>query len=271
MDKTNIEIPTELLEAAKITAEEAKTQLAIRLYQLHKLNDEQAGALAGDPKAIESLVWSNQATGQLDLDDFLSWASHDLKAPLNAIIGFLKVVIKGIDGPINEIQNTDLTTALNGAQRMLTLVNNLVEMARLNGGETILAPKECNLADLIKEVTDRWKIQNLTLSLTTSISITEPTFIVDTHHLSNVITNLLTYAAIRITDGVISLSASDDDQGVKVNIRSAGKKTRDKSEMDSAMLSFICDSLIKLNGGKAAEPQETEDGLYLSFSLPRKS
>jgi hypothetical protein len=67
MDKTIIEIPTELLQAAKLTPEEARTQLAIRLYQLHRLNDEQAGAMAGDPKIIEELVWNNQETGRLDL------------------------------------------------------------------------------------------------------------------------------------------------------------------------------------------------------------
>jgi signal transduction histidine kinase len=129
MDKTIIEIPTNLLQAAKMTPQEAQTQLAIRLYQLHKLNDEQAIELAGDSKVIEALAWNSHETGQFNLDEFLTWASHDLKTPLNTIIGFIKVVIKGIDGPINEIQNTDLTTALNGSQRMLTLVNNLV-MAR---------------------------------------------------------------------------------------------------------------------------------------------
>jgi K+-sensing histidine kinase KdpD len=269
MDKTIIEIPTELLEAAKITPEEAKTQLAIRLYQLHKLNDKQAVVLAGDPKAIESLVWSNQETGRLDLDDFLSWASHDLKTPLNAIIGFTKVVIKGIDGPINETQTTDLTAAFNSGQRMLSLINHLVEMARLNNGQITLACKECNIANLIEDAADRWKIQNLTLPLTTNITIAEPTFNVDSNYLRNVIANLLTYASIRVTEGTVALSASDDANGVNVRVQSVGKKAHDKSEMDSAMLNFICASLVKLHGGKAEEPQETEDGMLLSFSLPR--
>jgi len=271
MDKTIIEIPTELLEAARITAEEAKTHLAIRLYQLHKLNDEQAGVLAGDRKAIESLAWNSQELGHFDLDDFLSWASHDLKTPLNAIIGFTKVVIKGIDGPINETQNTDLTTAYNGGQRMLNLVNNLVDVARLNNGHIVLACKECNMNELIEDAVDRWKKQNLTRSLATSIKIAEPVFNVDTNHLRNVIINLLSYASLRITEGVLSLSANDDDQGVNISIQSAGKKSRDKSEMESAMINFICASLLKLQGGKLEEPKETEDGFLLSFSVPRQS
>lgn len=269
MNKTIIEIPTELLQAAKITADEAKTQLAIRLYQLHKLNDEQAGTLAGDPKAIEALAWKNQETGRVDLDDFLSWASHDFKTPLNAIIGFVKVVIKGIDGPINEVQSTDLTTALNGSLRMLTLVNNLVDMARLNNGQITLYREELNLAGLIDDAAGRWKIQNLTMPLTVNITIAEPAFSVDKNHLRNVITNMLAYANMRVTEGAISLTASDDANGATVTVQSAGKKARDKSEMDSAMLTFICASLIKLHGGKMDEPQETENGMLLSFSLPR--
>jgi K+-sensing histidine kinase KdpD len=269
MDKTIIEIPTELLRAAKMTPEEAKTQLAIRLYHLHKLNDEQAIVLAGSPKVIETLAWNNREAGRFDLDDFLSWASHDLKTPLNAIIGFLKVVIKGIDGPINETQNTDLTTALNGSQRMLTLVNNLVEMARLNNGEITLQREECNIAGLIEDAADRWKMQNFIRPLATNITIANPAFNADANYLRNVIISMLTNAAVRVTEGAISLSASDDDQGVNINIQSAGKKARDKSEMDSAMFNFICASLIKLHGGKMEEPQETEDGLLLSFSLPR--
>jgi K+-sensing histidine kinase KdpD len=269
MDKTIIEIPTELLEAARITPEEARTQLAIRLYQLHKLNDEQAGALAGDPKIIENLVWKNRETGHLDLDDFLSWASHDFKTPLNAIIGFVKVVLKGIDGPVNEMQTTDLTTALNGSQRMLTLVNNLVDMARLNKGQLPLIIKECNIAELIQDAADRWKIQNQKLPLTTSIAITEPTYNVDNTHLRNVVNNLLTFASIRVTEGAIALSATGDANGLNVSIQSAGKKSRDKFEMDSAMLGFICNSLIKMHSGKMEDPQETEDGLLLAFSLPK--
>src|SRR5215216_1435298 len=99
MDKTLLEIPTELLQAAKLTPEEAKTELAIRLYQQHKLSDQQAADLAGDRKAIETLFWKNGETGHFDMDDFLDWASHDLKTPLNAVIGFTRVIIKGIDGP----------------------------------------------------------------------------------------------------------------------------------------------------------------------------
>ena len=268
MEKTLLEIPTELLQAAKLTPEEAKTELAIRLYQLHKLNDKQASEMAGDSKAIEELVWNNRETGQFELNDFLDWASHDLKTPLNAVIGFTKLVIKGIDGPINETQNTDLTTAFNGGQRMLALLSQLVEIARLNNGHLPLMRSENNLTNFITETTERWKVQNPTKPLTSDIQIASPTYSIDPQQMRQIIYYLLTFATIRVSEGSIALSATENDQSINVSIQSTGKKTIDKFEMDSAMLGFIASSLIKLHGGKMNEPQETDDGLLLSFSLP---
>jgi len=267
MDKTILEIPTELLQAAKITPEQARIELAIRLYQLHKLNDKQASELAGDPQAIEKLAWINRETGHFELDDFLDWASHDLKTPLNAVIGFSKLVIKGIDGPINETQTTDLTTVFNGGQRMLSLLSNLVDIARLNNG-IILSREEKNLATLITESAERWKTQNPTKPLTSDVQIASPTYSVDPQQMRHIITHLLSFAAVRVTEGAVSLSATENEQGLHVNIQSTGKKSVDKMEMDSAMLGFIASSLIKLHGGKMNEPLETDDGMLLSFSLP---
>ena len=269
MDKTLLEIPTELLQAAKLTPEEVKTELAIRLYQRHKLNDKQAAELAGDPKAVEGLLWKNGETGRFDLDDFLDWASHDLKTPLNAVIGFTKVVIKGIDGPINETQNTDLTTAFNNGQRMLALIGQLVEIARINNGHTTLRPEEFNLLDFLIEITERWKNRNPSKSLTTDIQISSPSFHVDAVQIRQIIDHLLTLASIRVTEGTVSLSAQDDETGLNVSIQSTGQKSADKMEMDAAMLRFITSSLIQLHGGKMEEPQETEDGLLLRLFIPR--
>jgi K+-sensing histidine kinase KdpD len=269
MDKTLLEIPTELLQAAKLTPEEAKTELAIRLYQRHKLNDKQAAELAGDQKAIVTLFWKDSETGRFEMDDFLDWASHDLKTPLNAMIGFTKVVLKGIDGPINEIQNTDLTTAFNSAQRMLALISQLVEIARLNNGRISLMREERNLTDFLTEMTERWKSLNPSKPLTAHIQIASPSFSVDVPQLRQIINHLLTFAATRLAEGTVSLSAQDTETGLNVSIRSRGRKAADKMEMDSAMLSFITSSLIKMHGGQMEEPQETEDGLLLSFSLPR--
>jgi len=269
MENTILEIPADLLQAARITPEEAKKELAIRLYQSHKLNDVQAGELAGDPKVIESLVWSNAETGQFNLDHFLSWASHDLKTPMNSVIGFTKVVIKGIDGPVNEMQETDLNTAFTAGQRMLALISYLVEIARLNIGHTKLLREDASMEELITEATNRWKTQNQNKPLSIETSFNNPVFNFDKTQMRLIISHMLSFASVRVTEGTVSLSASDSDDTLKVRVQSNGQKPLDKSEMDSAMLSFIITSLVKLHGGQMDEPQETEDGLLLKFSLPR--
>ena len=269
MDKTTIEIPTELLEAAKITPEEAKKELAVRLYQLHKLNDKQAAQLAGDPQVIESLVWNRNETGNFDLDDFLDWASHDLKTPLNSVIGFTKVVLKGIDGPINETQETDLSTAFTAGQRTLTLVSYLVEIARLNKGQMKISKSEFDVPELLTETVNRWKAANPSKPLHVEMNVSNPTFNLDKAQLKQIISHLLTFASLRVTEGTVSLSASDSDDMLRIRVQSNGKKPLDKFEMDSAMITFITTSLVKLQGGKMDDPQETDDGLLLKFSLPR--
>lgn len=269
MDKTILEIPTELLNAAKITAEEAKRELAIRLYQLHKLNERQAGELAGDPKVVEALVWSQGQVGHFNLDDFLSWASHDLKTPLNSVIGFSKVVLKGIDGPVNETQQNDLTTVFNAGQRTLALISYLVEIARLNNGHTQLKREGFDITELISETTTRWKTQNPSKPLTIETNLTDPVFNADRAQTRQIISHLLSFASVRVTEGTVSLSVSDTDAELKICAQSFGKKPADKSEMDSAMLGFILASLVKLHGGHMDDPQETDDGILLKVSLPR--
>lgn len=269
MDMTLLEIPTELLQAARLTPEEAKTELAIRLYQLHKLDEKQAVELAGESSDFKARAWNHGQTGQLNLDDFISWASHDLKTPLNAVIGFTKVVLKGIDGPLNETQSADLTTAFNGGQRMLALVSQLVEIARLNNGHLTLSRSDRDLADLIVETAERWKNLNPAKPLSTDIQISSPTFNIDPQQMRQIITYLLTFAALRVTEGTVSLSARADDLGLKLTIQSEGKKSADPMEMDATMLAFITRSLVRMHGGQMADPQETETGLVLGFTLPR--
>lgn len=269
MDKTILEIPTELLEAAKITPEEAKSELAVRLYQLHKLNERQAGELAGDPKVVEALVWSQGQVGHFDLDDFLSWASHDLKTPLNSVIGFSKVVLKGIDGPVNETQQNDLSTVFNAGQRMLALISYLVEIARLNNGHTQLKREEFDISELISETTTRWKTLNPSKPLAVETNLTNRVFTADRMQLRQIILHLMTFTSLRVTEGTVSLSISDTNADLKIRAQSLGRKPTDKSEMDSAMLGFILASLVKLHGGQMDDPQETDDGLLLKVSLPR--
>ena len=137
------------------------------------------------------------------MDEFLSWASHDLKTPLNSIIGFSRIILKGIDGPLTELQTSDLTLVNASGQRMLTLLSQLVEMARLNLGEIKAKKEQTEIMPLVEETAENWKQKNPDHELVTSfaVPVPGPTFDVDPQHIRQVVTDLLTYAGLHVAAG----------------------------------------------------------------------
>lgn len=270
MGTTLIEIPTELLEAAHLTPDELKTELAALLYKQGRLNPEQARLLAGEAPKLESLFIKREQAGKIEMNEFISWAAHDLKSPLNAIIGFTKVVLKGIDGPVNELQTTDLTSAHVNGQRMLALTNNLIDMARLSTGDIKIEISECDLAQILTEATNRWKTQNPGKELNTSISLDHPAANLDSARIRQVVNGLLTYAGNHVTGACkVFLRAQEDGNYFLIEIESKGEKARDKMELDLAMLGFITHGLIGLHGGTLELGEDTGAGLGLRFTLPK--
>jgi signal transduction histidine kinase len=276
MDTISLELPAEMLEAARLTADELKAELALLLYQQERLPYDKAAALAGNADGqFDRLLQerTQQAAAEtIDLDEFISWAAHDLKTPLNAIIGFSKVVLKGIDGPVNEMQTTDLTSVHLNGQRMLALVSNLVDMARINRGETKTSFNVGDVIPVIEEAAARWKAQNPTKELITVSLVTSPALPLnmDASRIRQIVSNLLTYAALYIEDqGQLTFTLEEDAQQLNLAIKSAGTKNRGVSKMDTTMLNFISRSLLELHGGKLFECKENEQGANIRFMLPK--
>jgi K+-sensing histidine kinase KdpD len=152
---------------------------------------------------------------------------------------------------------------------MLALIGYLVEIARLNNRQTKPARGECNILELVAETADRWKKENPSKPLAIQTNIADAVFKLDKGLMRQIFSHLLTFASLRVTEGTVSLSASDSDDTLKIRAQSHGTKSPNKFEMDSTMLHFILTSLVNLHGGQMDDPRETEDGLLLSFSVPR--
>jgi len=83
---------------------------------------------------------------------FLANMSHELRTPLNSIIGFSRVILKGIDGPISEVQQVDLTAIYNSGQHLLRLINDILDSSKIEAGKMELSNEEVNLIDQINTV-----------------------------------------------------------------------------------------------------------------------
>jgi K+-sensing histidine kinase KdpD len=226
--------------------------------------------LAGQSNILKQWLESKGWSGHIEMDEFISKAAHDLKSPMNAINGFTKVVLKGIDGPINETQATDLNAVFTAGQRMLTLLSNLIDMARLNNGDIVIEMGIGDLSQVVSEACTRWKNQNPTKELQSEIQITAPGISLDATRMRQAIMGLLTYAGNHVADaGKISLRASENEKTFDIQIESAGEKPRDKFEMDLLMLEFICQGLIERHGGQLELGQNTGTGISIKFNLPK--
>jgi signal transduction histidine kinase len=270
MDTITIEVPGELLSAAKLSPEDVNVELAHQLYKQGRITQDQARRFTNGSARLEEMFLQKGLAGHINLDDFISWAAHDLKSPLNAMIGFTKVVMKGIDGPVTELQITDLNTAYVNGQRMLKLTNNLIDMARLNNGEIKIELSSGDLTQTISETANRWKLQNPLKSIQIEINMSVAVFNFDMLRMRQIINSLLTYAANHVAEeGKLTLLAGDDDKNIRIDIKSSGKKAVDKFEMDLTMIAFICRGLINLHGGSLNLGDDTGEGIELSFTLPK--
>ncbi len=82
----------------------------------------------------------------------MSKMAHDLKTPINAITGFSRVILKGIDGPITEFQEQDLTSIYEAGQKLLVMINDLFEVAKSSARRAELYPHTFYVSDLLGDV-----------------------------------------------------------------------------------------------------------------------
>src|SRR5262249_25908565 len=99
-----------------------------------------AGSLAAviqNTLLVERLSQSNEQLREVDRlkSQFLASMSHELRTPLNSIIGFSRVMLKGIDGPLSEMQEQDLTTIYNSGNHLLNLINDILDQAKIEANE----------------------------------------------------------------------------------------------------------------------------------------
>lgn len=84
---------------------------------------------------------------------FLSTTSHDMRALLSAIIGFSRVILKGIDGPLTDLQKQDLTAIYEGGQKLLNLINDVFNIEKVEAGVLDVKAEDLDLTALVSAVT----------------------------------------------------------------------------------------------------------------------
>jgi signal transduction histidine kinase len=145
-----------LEQAAALQA--ANGALVERQAELQVLNstllDHNARTEREVARRTEALQAANDRLEEVDRykDEFLSVISHELRTPLNFIMGFASVVADQLAGPLTPQQADYMDKILKGADRMLFLVNDLLDFARIRSGDFRLTPDDTDFDEVAAEV-----------------------------------------------------------------------------------------------------------------------
>lgn len=84
---------------------------------------------------------------------FLANMSHELRTPLNSILGFTDVMLEGLDGPLTDYMDNDLRLVQKNGQHLLHLINDVLDMAKIESGKMNLHPEKFKVHTVLDEVT----------------------------------------------------------------------------------------------------------------------
>jgi len=84
---------------------------------------------------------------------FLANMSHELRTPLNSILGFTDVILEGLDGQLTEYMDNDLRLIQKNGQHLLHLINDVLDMAKIESGRMNLHPEKIKINEIFEEVT----------------------------------------------------------------------------------------------------------------------
>jgi signal transduction histidine kinase/CheY-like chemotaxis protein len=244
---------------------------------------ENARAYAELQKTAEQLKEMDRLKTQ-----FLANMSHELRTPLNSIIGFSRVILKGIDGPTTEQQRTDLTSIYSNGQHLLGLINDILDISRIEAGKIELVFEPLDLQHIFDGVmsTAVALVKDKPIKLEQEVAPDLPTIRADGMRLRQVILNLLSNAAKFTEEGQITLRAWADEEQITISVKDTGigvppehqttifeeflqvDASTTRRTGGAGLGLSISRHLVELHGGRMWVESEAGVGSTFTFTLP---
>ena len=222
-------------------------------------------------------------------DQFLSILSHELRTPINAIMGFASVMDDEELGPVPEPYRPMIKRMLNSADRLLGLVNDLLDMSKIQAGEFALTLAPTHLADVVRDVLAILQdgAAQKQVALINQLPRDLPLLRSDGQRVGQVLLNLV-HNAIKFTEpgGSITIRAAKvpgflrcevEDTGIGIPQRDIARLFVPFSQVDSSSTRraggvglglSIARALILAHGGDIGVVSEPGKGSRFWFTLP---
>ncbi len=219
---------------------------------------------------------------------FLANMSHELREPLNQVLGFSRLMLKGLDGELTPAQREDLQRIYDNGQRLLALINDLLDISQLQAGLMELQFEPVDLAELIASVmpTAGALVRGKAIELVTDVADSIPPVRADHMRIRQTLVRLLTNAAKYTERGRITLRAWADDEQAYVSVSDTGigippedrerifesftKSTQvvGRRNTGAGLGLTLSKEFIALHGGHIWVESEEGKGSTFTFSLP---
>ena len=220
--------------------------------------------------------------------EFLANMSHELRTPLNAIIGFSEVLVERLFGEINERQADYLGDILESGRHLLSLINDILDLSKIEAGRMELEPADFDLSAAIENalILVRERAQRHGITLGRTIDDRLGMIRADERKVKQVLLNLLSNALkftpdggtidilADIEDGVAKIAvrdtgigiAPDDQKAVFEEFRQVG--TASKKVEGTGLGLAISRKFIELHGGRIWVESQVGLGSTFAFTLP---
>ena len=160
--------------------------------------------------------------------EFLANVSHELRTPLNAIIGYSELLLSGTYGELDEKQEDRLERVFRSGRQLLTLINDILDLSKIEAGKIDLEMNELDASVMIDDAvtTISPQVTYKQLSLETEIEENLPPLYVDPQRMRQVLVNLLSNAVKFTHEG-----------GIKVSVKRTTVNLREYPELPKHMIS----------------------------------
>jgi two-component system NtrC family sensor kinase len=196
-------------------------------------------------------------------DRFLATMSHELRTPLNAVIGFTGALQMKLAGPLNVEQEQQLRTVRSSAEHLLALINDLLDLAKIEAGKVELMPEPVLIQEVVRTVVNTVRPLAASKSLEFDVDMPDDDLVISVNRraFSQILLNLANNATKYTKTGSVRLVVSPVDAEIEVALIDTGIGIRDDDK------GKLFQAFSRVRDSQVAKIEGTGLGLHLSQML----